>query len=113
MHFQISGLSLQQFNLPEIPLDAFELDDNDEDRQADAEYALANVEKLNEMQRYMYDVIMQNVEEVQAGVTSQCRAYFLDGPGGSGKTMLYNTLISALRARNHKVFINKIYCLFK
>ena len=51
----------------------------------------------------MYDVILQNVEEVQAGTTSQCRAYFLDGPGGSGKTMLYNTVISALWADNHKV----------
>lgn len=62
------------------------------------------------MQRCMYDVILQNVEEVQAGTTSQCRAYFLDGPGGSGKTMLYNTVISALRADNHKVVTILFIC---
>ena len=55
------------------------------------------------MQRCMYDVILQNIDEVQAGIISQSRAYFLDGPGGSGKTMLYNTVIAALKAANHKV----------
>jgi hypothetical protein len=32
------------------------------------------------------------------------RSFYLDGPGGSGKTFLYNTLMSVLRGRGHDVF---------
>ena len=52
----------------------------------------------------MYDIIMNNVNEVQHGSVSQCRAYFLDGPGGSGKIMLYNTVISVLKSCHLKVY---------
>ena len=36
-----------------------------------AEYALANIDKLNVMQCYMYDIIMNNVNEVQHGSICQ------------------------------------------
>ena len=78
-------------------------EENYEDHELETEYAPINIEKLNVMQQYMYDVIMANVNEVQSGLPSQCRAYFLDGPGGSGKTMLYNTVISTLSAHHLKV----------
>lgn len=79
-------------------------DDND-DIQTEAEYAQTNIRKLNIMQQHMYDIIMNNVDEALYGTPSQCRAYFLDGPGGSGKTMLYNTVISALKSRHLKVLL--------
>ena len=56
------------------------------------EYALANIDKLNVMQRYMYDIIMNNVNEVQHGSMSQCRAYFLDA--WSGKTACNETRLT-------------------
>ena len=56
-----------------------------EDHEFETEYAPINIEKLNVMQRYMYNLIMANVNEVQSGLPSQYRAYFLDSPGGSGK----------------------------
>ena len=87
---------MEQLGLPKVDENAS--DDDNYNTQIEAEYALANVEKLNVMQRYMYDII-NNVNEVQHGSVSQCRAYFLDGPGGSGKIMLYNTVISVL----HKI----------
>ena len=85
-------------------VDENEIDDDNYDTQIEVEYALANVEKLNVMQRYMYDIIMNNVNEVQHGSVSQCRAYFLDGPGESDKTMLYNTVISVLKSRHLTVY---------
>ena len=51
----------------------------------------------------MYNLISTNVNEVQSGFPSQCRAYFLNGPGGSGKTMLHNTEILTLNAHHLKV----------
>ena len=96
MHYTVSytGLTLEQVGLPNVAEN-----DTDDDSETDAEYALTDIENLNVMQRYMYDIIMNNVNEVQHGFPSQCRAYFLDGPGGSGKTTLYNTVISTLSAR--------------
>ena len=79
---------MEQLGLPKV--DEIEIDNDNCDNQIEVEYALANVEKLNVMQRYIYDIIMNNVNEVQHGSVSQCRAYFLDGPGGSGKTILYS-----------------------
>ena len=94
----ISGLKLDQLGSPCVGETG-----TDEVNESENEYVPINIEKLNVMQRYMYDIIMTNVNEVQNGLPSQCRAYFLDGPGGSGKTMLYNTVISNLCACHLKV----------
>ena len=83
----IAGLTLDQLGLPCVAET-----ETDEVNVSETEYVPINIEKLNVMQQYMYDIIMTNVNEVQNGFPSQCRAYFLDGPGGSGKTMLYITL---------------------
>ena len=92
---------MEQLGLPKV--DENEIDNDNYDTHIGVEYALTNVEKLNVMQRYMYDIIINNVNEVQHGSVSQCRAYFLDGPGGSDKTMLYNTVIYVLKSHHLKV----------
>ena len=97
MHL-FTGFTLKEIGLPNI-----QMSDSCEDNESETEYASPNIEKLNVMQRYMYNIIMTNVNEVQNGFPSQCRAYFLDGPGGSGKTMLYNTVISTLSTHHLKV----------
>jgi hypothetical protein len=51
------------------------------------------MEKLNNEQRMMMDMVLRDLE-MREEAAPQASAYFLDGPGGSGKTMLYNTLIS-------------------
>lgn len=53
--------------------------------------------KLNEEQRVIYNDVMASVLE------NQGRLFFVYGAGGTGKTFLYKTLISALRASNKKV----------
>ncbi len=50
--------------------------------------------KLNEQQRIAFDKIMLAIN-----IKDSNNCFFLDGPGGSGKTFLYNTLMSVLRGR--------------
>ena len=99
--YLFTGYTLKEIGLPNIA--ETQPSDCCEDREFETEYAQTNEPKLNEMQRHIFDIVLRNVNEIQAGFTSQCRVYFVDGPGGSGKTMLYNTLICALLAHGHKV----------
>ncbi|XP_039608840.1 ATP-dependent DNA helicase pif1-like [Polypterus senegalus] len=50
---------------------------------------------LNSEQRAAFNVIMKALDE-----GANPRLFFIDGPGGSGKTYLYTTLISTLRGRS-------------
>ena len=50
---------------------------------------------LNERQKHAYDIIMAAIDDQSQ--TGKC--HFLDGPGGSGKTYLYETLLSTVRGR--------------
>jgi primosomal protein N' len=47
------------------------------------------VPQLNPEQRAVYDNVMTAVD---------CRAFFVDGLGGTGKTFLYSCLLSTVRA---------------
>ncbi|XP_027120568.1 uncharacterized protein [Coffea arabica] len=51
--------------------------------------------KLNAEQRYAYDLILQSV------FSSEGKAYFVDGPGGTGKTFLYRSLLATLRSQGY------------
>jgi len=48
------------------------------------------VPQVNSEQRVVYDNVMATVN---------CPAFFVDGLGGTGKTFLYNCLLSAMRAQ--------------
>lgn len=54
----------------------------------------SRVAALNTEQRAIFDTIVNAV--LQQDMVQQ-RLYFIDGPGGSGKTYLYNTLLSYVR----------------
>ncbi|XP_027076324.1 uncharacterized protein [Coffea arabica] len=49
--------------------------------------------KLNIGQRHAYDVIMSEV------LSSGSKSFFVDGPGGTGKTFLYRSILATLRSR--------------
>lgn len=53
--------------------------------------------KLNKEQRVIYDDVMTSVLE------NEGKLFFIYGAGGTGKTFLYKTIISALRSSNKKV----------
>eukprot|EP00267_Zea_mays_P044793 XP_020397012.1 uncharacterized protein LOC103644601 [Zea mays] len=55
---------------------------------------IALKETLNEEQRSAYDKILSVVDTNNGGV------FFVDGPGGTGKTYLYKALLAALRSQD-------------
>ena len=71
----------------------------------EADIGARNMLLLNEEQQIMTNQVLQAVHEVINGAAPACRAFYLDGPGGSGKTMVYNTLVSYLRGNGLKVNI--------
>jgi hypothetical protein len=52
---------------------------------------VALIESLNDEQRYAYDEIMSAIDTDAGGL------FFVDGPGGTGKTFLYRALLAKLR----------------
>ena len=54
-----------------------------------------NVALLNTSQRHVFDTVMSAVE----GRSPQ-KIFFIDGPGGTGKTFVYNTLAATIRGSN-------------
>ena len=52
------------------------------------------VDSLNSEQRPIFEKIMAAINDPNAN-----KCFFLDGPGGSGKTYLLNTIIRVLKSR--------------
>jgi hypothetical protein len=50
-----------------------------------------NVSLLNDDQRVIYNAILQAIADANG-------CFFVDGPGGTGKTFLYNTLLATVRS---------------
>ncbi|XP_065316121.1 uncharacterized protein LOC135924917 [Gordionus sp. m RMFG-2023] len=90
------GLCCQSFDLPsptKIP------PKQHYDAHVEAADSIERISKLNRLQKYAFDLIIQaieleNIPEIY---------FFVDGPGGSGKTYLYNTLMCYIRAKNQIV----------
>ncbi|XP_027156938.1 ATP-dependent DNA helicase PIF7-like [Coffea eugenioides] len=51
--------------------------------------------RLNVEQRHAYDLILQSV------FSPVGQSFFIDGPGGTGKTFLYRSLLATLRSQGH------------
>ena len=49
---------------------------------------------MNEDQKIAYDIILDIIVRNKSGV------FFIDGPGGTGKTFLYRALLATIRSRN-------------
>ena len=97
----LPGTTCAEYGLPDVSTNS--LLEPHIDITAELETAQSSLAMLNPEQRALVETIFRDVSEVQQEFPPKCRTYFLDGPGGSGKTMVYNTLCSALRARRIKV----------
>jgi hypothetical protein len=98
-----NGMSCTDFDLPDLDPTLLEHDNQDYDRAVEEQQAQAQIEMLNDEQGALVDRVLQDLAEIRRGEPDKCRAYFLDGPGGSGKTMCYNTLISYFRGHGETV----------
>ncbi|TKR61952.1 hypothetical protein L596_025979 [Steinernema carpocapsae] len=94
------GKTVTSFGLP-APLRSYEelmsnaeiVDQAEERRLGNEKYAMLNAE-----QKAVVDTVLAQLDN--AGAENRC--HFIDGPGGSGKTFVYNTLIHILRGRGLK-----------
>lgn len=64
------------------------------DREALNTFVQANIPKLNVDQKIAYDTIIQLAENGRGGF------YFLDAPGGTGKTFLISIILARIRSQN-------------
>ncbi|XP_072037279.1 uncharacterized protein [Amphiura filiformis] len=62
-----------------------------------ARKASTNIEMMNADQRAVYDEIIATTSNPDM---AEHTAFFIDGPGGTGKTFIYNTLAATLRSQN-------------
>ncbi|TKR70673.1 hypothetical protein L596_022667 [Steinernema carpocapsae] len=69
------------------------VDQAEERRLGNEKYAMLNAE-----QKAVVDTVLAQLDNTGA----ENRCHFIDGPGGSGKTFVYNTLIHILRGRGLK-----------
>ncbi|XP_024964415.1 uncharacterized protein LOC112504704 [Cynara cardunculus var. scolymus] len=95
---QFMGKSLDDFDLPMV--DANSNFQSGEFREVQEECSIVVEDEhlrardsLNSDQKYAYDEIMRHVDEDCKGV------FFIDGPGGTGKTFLYKALLANIRSR--------------
>ena len=91
------SMKCSDFNLPEPgPIQKIEhvIDITEQAQKADRLIAT-----LNPLQRHIFDEITASFDDSNA----ESRFFFLDGPGGSGKTYLYNTLMCYVRGKGQKV----------
>ncbi|XP_076059517.1 uncharacterized protein LOC143036154 [Oratosquilla oratoria] len=59
-----------------------------------------NPEVLNIEQRYVFNIVINAVSEIDRGLETNHRLFYLDAPGGSGKTFLFNMIHDYLVAQN-------------
>lgn len=70
--------------------------------------------QMNEEQEHVINTILQCQQTISQGMNPPTTAFFIDGPGGTGKTTMYNRLIATFHKKNLKVsgfFYNYIYTI--
>jgi hypothetical protein len=96
-----AGTTCAALGLPDVQdIDVLQ---TDFDLAQEEEVATANMRLLNTEQLALVEAVIAAASEIAQTDQPKCHAYFLDGPGGSGKTMMYNTLISYFRAHHMPV----------
>jgi hypothetical protein len=95
------------FNLPSVPADYIprsgrsnnSLLHQEQSYDVEEQFRIVteNVDKMNREQRQTYEIITQQVEAKNPLISN---VYFIDAPGGTGKTFLFNTLLAKFRANN-------------
>jgi hypothetical protein len=89
---------LNEFGYPNIVDVGCDANDNIDVDNQNIPFLEEDVDRLNEEQSIVFDAVTTAV----LNSNSSDRLFFLDGPGGTGKTFLYNTILGYLRGRNAK-----------
>jgi len=94
------GKSLSDFPVMPIPtissyskISRLILDETHQDCKLLSEKVANNTSKMNYDQKNVFDSIVEAVEK------GNSKVFFIDGPGGTGKTFIYNTLLAHIRSK--------------
>ena len=98
---QQHGRCLLDFNLPEAEHDGLEDDDIPVSLPADSLIAIR--EKMNCEQDHFADSVISSIESLRNGQHPPTNYFYLDAPGGTGKTFTFNYLIAFLRNNGYQV----------
>ena len=96
-HLKSMGKTIDDYNFAPYKSENLQLHTNT--KEIETEYNiivfnedLATISMLNSEQKKAYDIIMDRIHNNKSGV------FFLDGPGGTGKTFLYRALLATIRS---------------
>lgn len=62
--------------------------------------------QLNAEQKEIVDIVLKSCEDVN---NADLKCFYVDGPGGTGKTFVYNTIYNLLRRNGKKKLYNGFY----
>lgn len=107
-YVQISAmLSAENYNFSMFPttrqISWEEVVDDISNEDHTTKTGIQNYEYLNEKQKEIVDVILKKCDANTNESTTETSCFYIDGPGGSGKTFVYTTLYSLLKKRNKNV----------
>lgn len=88
----VSEFGLQQLRKYRTPSSTYETDIHAEQAVEVSENDLQSVQQLNSKQKQAFDEIVTAMLSENGGY------FFIDGPGGTGKTFLYRALLATVRA---------------
>lgn len=94
----VNGRRLSHFGIDDPP-EPNEAIENPIDVVAEQREADAMVAQLNDEQRIIFDIVLRAIENDD----EERRLFFITGHAGTGKTFLYNTILTHLIAREIKV----------
>ena len=100
---RISNKALSDFYLPDVNVVAYQPPQQHVDIQQCRQQADHLRPTLNDQQLEAGETVLAAVESLQNGDAPVPRLFFVDGPGGSGKTYLYNYLTQEVLARSIKI----------
>lgn len=89
--FDVNGENYSTSGLPPVNLQD-DVHGTDTVTEIDLAIVEAEMDQLNQEQRALVHSIQAEIQGTRSGAPPHCRAFFLDGPGGSGKTTTYNIL---------------------
>ena len=72
-------------------------------RQLSLNHAAPSFDDLNEEQQCLVEAVLQSIESVGRGDEPVSNCFYVDAPGGSGKTYVFNKLASYLRHHSKHV----------
>ncbi|XP_042521276.1 uncharacterized protein LOC122094738 [Macadamia integrifolia] len=97
---QSMGRSIQEYELPQID-SHLDISNGNQPREIEDEYSInmtleeyEAANKLNVDKKCTYDIILQHVESKNSGI------FFIDDPGGIGKTFLYRAILAIVRSKS-------------